>query len=118
MPMSDQTTVVPVGVKIATDGEYTFAIPDGTEGIGITLIDNETGIRTSLSALDYTINLNAGMYNDRFLLEISPIRPISTDLENTEYRIQNTDVRKVLIDNILYIVKDGVMYDARGSRVQ
>lgn len=118
LPMTNQTTIVPVGVKIAADGEYTFSIPEGTYGVGITLIDNETGIRTSLSALDYTINLPAGTYNERFVLEISPIRPISTDLENTEYRTQNTDVHKVLIDNILYIVKDGVMYDARGSRVQ
>jgi len=118
LPLTEQTTVVPVGVKIVANGDYTFAIPEGTNGVGVTLIDNETGIRTSLSALDYTINLPAGTYNERFVLEISPIRPISTDLENTEYRIQNTDVRKVLIDNILYIVKDGVMYDARGSRVQ
>ncbi len=118
LPMSEQTTVVPVGVIAKTTGDYTFAIPEGTNGVGVTLIDNETGIRTSLSALDYTINLPAGTYNERFVLEISPIRPISTDLENTEYRIQNTDVRKVLIDNILYIVKDGVMYDAQGKRLQ
>jgi hypothetical protein len=118
LPMSEQTTVVPVGVKIASNGDYTFAIPEGTNGVGVTLIDNETGVRTPLSALDYTISLNAGTYDNRFVLEISPIRPISTDLENTEYRTQNTDVRKVMIDGILYIVKEGKVFDARGSRVQ
>ena len=118
LPMSDQTTVVPVGVKIASTGDYTFAIPEGTNGVGVTLIDNETGIRTSLSALDYTINLPAGTYDNRFVLEISPIVQSPTGIESTEHRTQNTDVHKVLIDNILYIVKDGVMYDARGARVQ
>ena len=118
LPMSEQTTVVPVGVKIASNGDYTFAIPEGTNGVGVTLIDNETGVRTSLSALDYTINLNAGTYDNRFVLEISPIRPISTDLENTEHRTQNTDVRKVLIDGMLYIVKESVMYDAQGRQVK
>ena len=118
LPMSEQTTVVPVGVKIASTGDYTFAIPEGTNGVGVTLIDNETGIRTSLSALDYTINLPAGTYDNRFVLEISPIVQSPTGIESTEHRTQNTDVHKVLIDNILYIVKDGVMYDARGARVQ
>ena len=118
LPMTEQTTVIPVGVKIAADGDYTFAIPDGTEGIGVTLIDNETGIHTSLSALDYTINLNAGTYDNRFVIEISPISQISTDIENTEYRAQDTDVRKVLINGILYIVRDNKMYDAQGHQVK
>ena len=119
LPLTEQTTVIPVGVKIAANGDYTFAIPDGTDGIGITLIDNETGIRTSLSALDYTINLNAGTYNERFLLEISPVHQSPTDIETiSDEGLEIRGVRKVLIDGILYIVKDGVMYDARGSRVQ
>ena len=118
MPMSEQTTVIPVGVDIPQDGDYTFAIPSGTNGVGVTLIDTETGVRTSLSALDYTINLSAGTYDSRFVLEISPIQQISTDIENSEISNQNSDVRKVMIDQIMYIIKDGKMYDARGARVQ
>ncbi len=118
MPMSEQTTVVPVGVRIAADGDYTFAIPDGTEGIGVTLIDNETGIRTSLSALEYTINLSAGDYADRFFLEISPISQISTDIEAvTGDGLQVTGARKIMIDGLLYIVKDGKLFDAQGRRL-
>ncbi len=116
LPMSDQTTVVPVGVKIATTGDYTFAIPEGTAGVGVTLIDNETGIRTSLSALDYTINLSAGTYENRFVLEISPIKQMPTDIESVSD--QHSAVRKVMIDGILYIVKDGKVFDAHGNRVK
>ena len=119
LPMTEQTTVIPVGVKIAATGDYTFAIPEGTNGVGVTLIDNETGIRTSLSALDYTINLPAGTYNERFVLEISPIQHTPTDIETiSDEGLEINGARKVLIDGILYIVKDGVMYDARGNRVQ
>ena len=119
LPMSDQTTIVPVGITISTAGDYTFAIPDGTEGIGVTLIDNENGIRTSLSALDYTINLEAGDYKERFLLEISPIKNTPTDIDNVvDEGLQSSGARKVLIDNMLYIVKDGKMFDARGARVE
>ncbi len=118
LPMTEQTSVVPVGVKIAKTGDYTFSILDGTNGVGVTLIDNETGIRTSLSALDYTINLSAGTYESRFVLEISPIKPVATGMELLNDENGRNGVRKVLIDGLLYIVKDGKMFDAQGRQVK
>ncbi len=119
LPLTDQTTVVPVGVIAKTDGDYTFSIPDGTEGIGVTLIDNETGIRTSLSAVDYTINLSAGTYDDRFLLEISPIKHVATGIETVnEEGAATNGARKIMIDGLLYIVKDGKVFDAQGRQVK
>lgn len=116
---TDQTTVIPVGANIRADGEYTFAMPEGTNGVGITLIDTEANVRTSLSALDYTVTLSAGEYTNRFFLEISPVQNMPTDLGNVQGdNVQGTKVRKVMIDGILYIVKDGKMYDARGARVE
>ena len=120
LPLSTtQTTVVPVGVSIKNAGDYTFAIPQGTEGIGVTLMDNETGVRTSLSALDYTVTLQPGNITDRFVLEISPIAQTPTGVETvTGEGLPVTGVRKVMIDGILYIVKDGKIFDARGARVE
>lgn len=118
MPFSENTTTIPVGVKIATNGEYTFAIPEGTNGVGVTLIDNVTGTRTNLSALDYTINLNAGEYANRFFLEISPIKNVPTDLTPTLSQGEGGKARKVMIDGVLYIVKDGQVFDARGNKVK
>ena len=119
MPMSDQTTIVPIGIDIPTAGDFTFAIPDGTSGVGVTLVDNETGIRTSLSALDYTVNLTAGTHDGRFLLEISPIHNAPTGIEEvTGNGLQVTGARKVLIDGILYIVKGDKLYDVRGTMIK
>lgn len=120
LPLSTtQTTVVPVGVKIKTAGDYTFSIPEGTEGIGVTLIDEETGIRTSLSALEYTVNLAAGDYTERFWLEISPIQNTPTGLEEpTSDSSLKGRAQKRIIDGVLYIVKDGKIFDARGTRVE
>lgn len=117
LPMTEQTTVVPMGVEIKTAGDYTFAIPDGTEGIGVTLIDTETGIRTSLSALDYTVNLTAGKHDSRFVLEISPIQQMPTDIDQLPIINDQSSVKKVLIDGLLYIVKDGQLFDATGKVV-
>ncbi len=119
MPLETvQTTVVPVGVYIKSDGEYTFSMPEGTNGVGITLIDTEANVRTSLSALDYTVTLSAGEYTNRFFLEISPVQNTPTDIENGGLMNGENGVRKVMIDGILYIVRDGKMYDARGARVE
>lgn len=119
LPLSEQTTIVPVGVKIAEEGNYTFAMPEGTHGIGVTLVDNETGDRTNLSLFDYSVNLTKGDYDNRFILEISPIQQMPTDIDNVQGEsAQSEKARKVMIDGILYIVKDGVVFDARGSRVK
>lgn len=120
LPLSaEQITIVPVGVVANAAGEYTFSMPDGTDGIGVTLIDEETGIRTSLSALDYTVDLSAGKHDSRFWLEISPVKGSETGMEEvTGDGLQVTGPRKVMIDGILYIVKDGKLFDARGARVE
>lgn len=116
---TSQTTQVAVGVQIAEDGNYTFAIPDGTNGIGVTLIDNETGTRTNLSAIDYNVNLSAGTHDNRFTLEISAVDQTPTNIEeSTSEEAKTTGARKLLIDGVLYIVRDGNIYDARGVRIE
>lgn len=118
MPIqTEQTTIVPLGLNIKTAGDYTFAMPDGTNRVGVTLVDTEANIRTSLSALDYTVNLSAGQYDSRFVLEISPVQEVITDIPSTGDGMNGTS-RKVLIDGILYIVRDGKIYDARGARTE
>ncbi len=118
MPLhTEETTSIPVGVSIEKGGEYTFAMPDGTSGVGITLVDSETGVRTNLSAgFTYTVNFEKGDYNNRLYLEISPVSQISTGVDEVPSdHVQGTKARKVVIDGLLYIVKDGQMYDATGK---
>ena len=120
LPFSEQTTLIPLGLSIEYNGDYTIAMPDGTANIGVTLIDTESNTRTNLSAgMEYTLTLNKGDYNNRFFIEISPIQQTPTDIEYITGENNSTDsVRKVLIDNILYIVRDGQIFDARGARVK
>ncbi len=121
LPISDQTTLVPVGVKISSNGEYTIAIPEGTSGVGITLIDNETGSRTQLGLMNYTAAMEKGVYNNRFVLEISPIQQTATgdDISSTLSPSEESEkARKVLVNGVMYILCDGVIYDAMGKRVK
>jgi hypothetical protein len=119
LPMSEQTTVVPVGVKVNKAGEYTFAMPEGTNGTGVVLVDTENGTRTNLALGDYTVTLGAGTTDGRFVLEISPVANTPTGIGNVQGdNVQCTKAQKRMIDGILYIVKDGKAYDARGTRVE
>ena len=110
-------TVIPVGVQIAKAGEYTFAMPDGTDGIVVELIDYETNIRTNLMLDEYTVDLAAGTNEARFALHVKPNK-VTTSLEDGEITTTNGKVRKFLIDGVLYLQKDGNIYDAQGRCVQ
>ena len=120
LPFSEQTTLIPLGLSIEYNGDYTIAMPGRMENIGVTLIDTESNTRTNLSAgMDYTLTLKKGDYNNRFYIEISPVQQTPTDIEYVTGDSNSQDsVRKVLIDNILYIVRDGQIFDARGVRVK
>ena len=120
LPFKDETTVVPVGVTVneGEEGEYIFSIPEGTSGVGVTLIDNERQIRTNLALTDYMTYLTAGEYTERFVLEISPIEQTTTGVEQSAISSQQSAIQKRLIDGVLYIVKDGKVFDARGARIQ
>lgn len=117
---TESNTIIPLGLNIIAGGDYTLAMPDGTNGVGITLVDEATGTRTNISAgLTYPVTLEKGDYTNRFFLEISPIKTTPTGIEDVQGgNVQSAKVHKVMIDGILYIVKDGKIFDARGARLR
>ena len=118
--LPDTVNEVALGVQVPAAGEYTFSIPDGTNGIGVTLIDNVANTRTNLALTDYTVTLEKGTFDSRFALEISPVENTTTGLEpiSVDAVNNNNGAWKRLIDNQLYIVRDGKVFDARGARIQ
>ena len=120
LPMEE--SVVPVGVQIAAEGEYTFRMPDGTEGMVVELVDYETNTRTNLLLSDYIITLPKGTNENRFALDIQPQKDVVTSLENIgengKVKTENGKPNKYLIDGKLIIrTAEGVVYDAQGHRL-
>ena len=112
-----EATTLPLGVVITEAGEYTFSMPQGTSGMIVELVDNLTGTRTNLLLDDYTVTLTAGNYEGRFALSMEPNKVV-TDVEDIMGGSNNTNVRKLLIDGTLYLLKNGVLYDAQGKLVR
>ena len=120
LPLSENTTVVSLGLDIETAGDYTIAMPEGVMSVGVTLYDAETGTRTNLSAgMEYTIALNKGVCDNRLYLEISPIQnDAPTDIENIGDGVNNGEtVKKYLIDGKLIIRTAEGIFDAQGHRL-
>ena len=121
MPMhTDSTTIIPLGLNIWAAGPHTISMPDGGDGVGVELVDLQTGERVNLSAgFVYNFEAEKGYIEDRFQLEISPVKGTHTGIENVNVEsADESKARKVLIDGALYIVRDGKMYDARGARIK
>ena len=114
MPLAE--TIVPLGVDLQTAGEYTFAMPDGTEGMTIELIDYETNTRTNLLLDSYSVNLSAGANETRFALHIQPDK-VATSVENIG-EAKGDNVKKYIIDGKLYMQQGEVLYDAHGHIVR
>ncbi len=112
-----EETIIPLGVVSATAGEYTFAMPDGTDGIVVELIDYETNTRTNMLLDEYTISLGKGTFDNRFALHVKPDKT-TTSVDNIGNEATGDKVKKYLIDGVLYMQKDGVLYDAQGRCVQ
>ena len=111
---------VPVGVKVDAEGEYTFRMPDGTEGMVVELIDYYTNTRTNLLLFDYTVDLSAGTCNDRFALHIQPEKSgVATDIDQLTGSDLNVEgVQKYIIDGKLIIrTAEGEVFDAQGHRL-
>lgn len=109
--------VIPLGVQLSADGEYTFAMPNGTDGFIVELLDYETNTATNLLLDSYTIALTAGTIEHRFALSLKPEKPASTvDVETL--KTANGELRKYIIDGRLFLRKDGALYDAQGKLVR
>ena len=115
-----QRITIPVGVRVDTAGEYTFRMPDGTDGISVTLVDNVTGTHTDMLMDEYTITLDAGTIENRFYLVVDPDRT-ATSVENVGEEAKGEEakgqIKKFLIDGKLFIRTADGIFDAKGQRL-
>lgn len=122
MSNTDAQQTIPIGVRLPEDGEYTFSLNDRYADADIErldLIDYETSEVTNLLASDYIFSANRSQDDSRFALHVVPRKQTPTDIGDVgEDRTTPRDVRKILLNGTMYIVRDGLLFDATGKRVQ
>ena len=116
--LSVDNHVVPVGVEVHQAGEYTFAMPDNFSGSAV-LVDTEANTRTNLAISDYTVTLPKGLCDGRFFIELDINKiPTSIDVIGTGGSLKDGKAHKFIENGAMYILRDGVIYDARGNKVK
>ena len=110
-----------IGVRAGEDATYTLTFTHVLSGHELLLIDKETEQEIEIyEGLVYTFNVEPNsVITERFQLSERAKEPeieITTAAE--QVKKSNTKVRKFIKDNQLYILKDGVLYNAVGVVVQ
>lgn len=106
--LPDTVKRVPLGVQAGQAGTYVFTMPQGISGMKVTLVDHEKHTRTDMPTNEYTVSLENGSYEGRFELVFGEDTP--TDIRVLKEETEERSVRKMLIDGILYIEKNGKRY--------
>ncbi|MDX1773123.1 GEVED domain-containing protein [Oceanihabitans sediminis] len=129
LPFQD-TDVVPIGVKIATAGNYTLAIAyvDGlfeTENQNIYIKDNHLGYIHNISISPYSFSTEAGLFNDRFeiVYRENPLSMEENELNTglTIIELQDGDVQFQVANNLeiknvkIYDVLGRLLYNLQGN---
>ena len=103
------------------DNVYTFNFEYEESEEPLYLLDRKTGIYTRvLTGNTYSFVTTDKNFNERFMLTRNYQMPeVATGLENTNADSSlNERVQKVLINDMIYILRDGHIYDATGKMLK
>ncbi len=115
--LSINNHIVEVGMEVRKAGTYTISMPSDFSGT-VELVDSFNGERTNLAMSDYEVYLDKA-YTGRFTLEINVSKtPTAIDGVEGEGSLKDGKAHKFLQDGLMYILQNGVMYDAQGHRVK
>lgn len=122
MSKTDAQQVIPIGYRAPADGEYTFSLNPRYADAPferVDLIDYLTGELTNLMTSSYTFSTERTQNDSRFALNVVLEKKTATDIDDvTGDNRQSNGVEKVIINDKLYIIRGGQIYDATGKRVK
>lgn len=114
---------IPVTIRIPADGEYTFSLHEASiarELEGVYLIDyNNADVVTNLLEENYPFYSEAGTISGRFAINaIVGERQTPTGIDAIDGRTDASQPIKFIYRNNVFILHNGVIYDATGKKVK
>ena len=120
LPFTD-TDIVPLGFKIAQNGNYTIAIAavDGvfTDGQVIFLEDKLLNVIHNLSQNPYSFTANSGIHNDRFVLRYTNSTLSNPNFDSNSILIYSSN-DQIVINSDLEKLTSIEIYDVLGRVLQ
>lgn len=123
VPDSLAKTLIPLTVYADNQEYFTFHLSNNAYHDRLTcvlLCDLETGAVTDLLQSDYTTVISAGTVRNRFYITclFTDGQDIVTDLDNILHNGSQQEVRKILYNDHIYIIRNGLIYDITGRQCQ
>ncbi len=123
VPDSLAKTLIPLTVYADNQEYFTFHLSNNAYHDRLTcvlLCDLETGAVTDLLQSDYTTVISAGTVRNRFYITclFTDGQDIVTDLDNVLHNGSQQEVRKILYNDHIYIIRNGLIYDITGRQCQ
>lgn len=123
VPDSLAQTLIPITVYADKDETCTFHLTDNayrTRLSNVFLRDTETDALIDLTTGDYQTAINKGTTRGRFYITcvFSDEQDINDRLDNTLYNNSDEEVRKILYNDQIYILRNGSIYDITGRRCE
>lgn len=113
LPLEYETALFPISFFAPADGEYTLSVAKMGNNEHLYLLYQ--GYRVAdLTMSDYALELYKGT-DTNYALQLVSTYQVPTEMENNE---QENIVRKVIIDNQLYIFYDKKVYDITGKSIK
>ena len=116
-PFSGDKASYELGIYAPAAGEYAISVPAPKDNADLYLTKNGM-IIWNLSMNECTLTLDKGNNEGFGLLLVKKAPEVSTGVESTEFSDQNSAVQKVIIDEHVYILREGQMYDVTGKMVK
>lgn len=112
--INDQATI-PLGIYAPKAGKYTLSLGDAPADVYLT----RNGIIVwDLTMSEYTFDLNAGTDTSYALQVVRRINNTATGVDATDNDYRGTIfAKKMIVNGQLFILRDGILYDAQGKRV-
>ncbi len=113
----DDTADYPLGIFAPKDGEYDLFIEDQPDNESMLYLTYDGAAIWNLSFGGYVANLNKGTNTHYGLRIVRKAPQITTGVEETT--IQNGEaIRKVLVNDKVYIIRNGEIYSVTGQKAK
>lgn len=110
--VNDQA-IIPLSIYAPKTGEYTLSLNDAPADVYLT----RNGIIVwNLSMSEYTFDLNAGTDDTYALQVVRRVQNVATGIDATNNN-GTIFAEKMIVNGQLFILRDGVLYDAQGKKV-
>lgn len=113
LPLESDNAIFPLTITTPKAGEYTIAVSQAPQDAQLFLLHNGS-IVAELTMGSYVLELNKGTHTD-YQLQLVAGRQVTTDCEDVS---AENNLRKVIFNNKLYIIRDNAIYTATGQKVK